>query len=295
MEQVRDELGKAPGAELLKQEILAAGLLRPAHLLDALRSFTVFMTTDDGVRIKAVPRHQQFRSVHLALSRLRHGKTRREDGMTDRRGGIVWHTQGSGKSLTMVFLVKKLRTIPELRRFKVVVVTDRTDLEDQLSRTAKLASQVMRVAKNADTAKIHLGRQEPDLVFVMIQKLQERDGAGDGRELVFASENESLPVAKTDEIRSGKMIARIGERPAFPVLNESEDVLVVVDEASPLPHERSAPEPAGRAPKRGAYRVHGDARRGEEQEEDTRNLRRVHRPLPPPRCGGRRRDRQDSL
>jgi type I restriction enzyme R subunit len=231
MDQVRSELGKSPGAKLVKQEILTAGLLRPAHLLDALRSFTVFMTTDDGVQIKVVPRYQQFRSVHVALARLREGKTRRQDGMTDRRGGIVWHTQGSGKSLTMVFLVKKLRTIPELRRFKVVVVTDRTDLEDQLSRTAKLAGQVMRVAKNADTAKIHLGRQEPDLVFVMLQKLQERNGDGDEQEIVFAGESENLPDAKTDELRSGKLVAKISERPAFPVLNESEDILVLIDEA----------------------------------------------------------------
>ena len=231
MEQVRNELGKAPGTELVKQEILAAGLLRPAHLLDALRSFTVFMTTDDGMRIKVVPRYQQFRSVHRALNRLHYGKTRHEDGMTDRRGGIVWHTQGSGKSLTMVFLIKKLRTIPELRRFKVVIVTDRTDLEDQLSKTARLAGQVMRVAKNADTAKTHLGRQEPDLVFVMLQKLLDRDGAGDGQEIVFADESDNLPVAKTDEVRFGEMVAKIGERPAFPVLNESEEVLVLIDEA----------------------------------------------------------------
>lgn len=225
------EIGKAPGTELVQQEVLAAGLLRPAYVLDALRSFTVFMTTDDGVRIKVVPRYQQFRSVHVALQRLREGKTRRQDGMTDRRGGIIWHTQGSGKSLTMVFLVKKLRTIPELRRFKVVVVTDRTDLEDQLSKTAKLAGQVMRVARNADGAKAHLGRQEPDLVFVMIQKLQERNGGGDEQEIVFAAENEELREAKTDELRSGKLVARIGERPAFPVLNDSEDVLVLIDEA----------------------------------------------------------------
>jgi type I restriction enzyme R subunit len=58
----------------------------------------------------------------------------------------------------MVFLVKKLRTIPELRRFKVIVVTDRTDLEDQLSKTAKLAGQVMRVASSSGAAKIHLAR-----------------------------------------------------------------------------------------------------------------------------------------
>ncbi|RWA68017.1 type I restriction endonuclease [Mesorhizobium sp.] len=238
-EEVCHEIGKAPGTELVQQEVLAAGLLRPVYLLDALRSFTVYMTTDDGVRIKIVPRYQQFRSVHIALERLREGKTRRQDGMTDRRGGIIWHTQGSGKSLTMVFLVKKLRTIPELRRFKVVVVTDRTDLEDQLSKTAKLASQVMRVARNADGAKTHLGRQEPDLVFVMIQKLQERNGSFDEQEIVFAAENEELPSAKSDgllpakadELHSGKLVTKIGERPAFPVLNESEDVLVLIDEA----------------------------------------------------------------
>ncbi len=231
IDQVRSELGKAQGSELVQQEILAAGLLRPAHLLDALRSFTVFMTTDDGIRIKVVPRYQQFRSVHLALERLREGKTRRQDGMTDRRGGIIWHTQGSGKSLTMVFLIRKLRTISELRRLKVVVVTDRTDLEDQLSKTAKLAGQVMRVAGSADAAKTHLARQEPDLVFVMIQKLQERNGGDDEQEIVFAAENEGLPATKSDEIRSGTMVAKIGERPAFPVLNESEDVLVLIDEA----------------------------------------------------------------
>lgn len=230
-DEVCREIGKAPGTELVQQEVLAAGLLRPAYLLDALRSFTVYMTTDDGVRIKIVPRYQQFRSVHIALQRLCDGKTRSQDGMTDRRGGIIWHTQGSGKSLTMVFLVKKLRTIPELRRFKVVVVTDRTDLEDQLSKTAKLAGQVMRVARNADGAKAHLGRQEPDLVFVMIQKLQERNGGGDEQEIVFAAEHEDLPAAQADELRSGKLVAKIGERQAFPVLNESEDVLVLIDEA----------------------------------------------------------------
>lgn len=231
MDAVCREIGKAPGTELVQQEVLAAGLLRPAYLLDAMRSFTVYMTTDDGARIKVVPRYQQFRAVHIALDRLREGKTRRQDGLTDRRGGIIWHTQGSGKSLTMVFLVRKLRTVPELRRFKVIVVTDRTDLEDQLSNTAKLAGQVMRVARNADGAKTHLGRQEPDLVFVMIQKLQERNGGGDEQEIIFAAENDEPPAAQHGEPRPGKLVARIGERPPFPVLNESEDILILIDEA----------------------------------------------------------------
>lgn len=90
-----------------------------------------------------------------------------------------------------------------------------------------------------DGARTHLGRQEPDLVFVMIQKLQERNGDGDEQEIVFAAENDEQPdakgenllPAKTDELRSGKLVAKIGERKAFPVLNESEDVLVLIDEA----------------------------------------------------------------
>lgn len=231
MEQVRTELKKPPGAELVKQEILAAGLLRPSHLLDALRSFTVFTTTEDGVRIKVVPRYQQFRSVHVALHRLQQGKTRRQDGMTDGRGGIIWHTQGSGKSLTMVFLIKKLRTLPELRRFKVVVVTDRIDLEDQLSTTAKLAGQVMRVARNAEAARSQLCRQEPDLVFVMLQKLQDRNGTNDDQEIVFVAETEGSPQSEVGEVRPKKLAVKIGERAPFPVLNKSEDVLILIDEA----------------------------------------------------------------
>ena len=69
-----------------------------------------------------------------------------EHGTTDQRGGVIWHTQGSGKSLTMVFLVRKMRTLPELRRFKVVVVTDRVDLEEQLRATAQLTGEPVRTA-----------------------------------------------------------------------------------------------------------------------------------------------------
>ena len=99
-------LGKA---QLSEQERLVAGLLRPAHLLDVVRHFMLFMAVD-GQTIKSVCRYQQYRAVNRAIQRLRTGKTRRQDGEHDRRGGIVWHTQGSGKSLTMVFLVRKLRT-----------------------------------------------------------------------------------------------------------------------------------------------------------------------------------------
>lgn len=226
MSLVREELGKSPGEGLTLQETLAAGLLRPSHLLDTLRSFTVFMTTDSGVRIKVIPRYHQYRAVHLALDRLATGKTRKQDGMTDRRGGIIWHTQGSGKSLTMVFLIRRMRTMPSLRQFKVAVVTDRTDLQDQLSTTAELTGRVMRTAKSAKKARAFLSRQEPDLVFVMLQKLRDRDrGAAD---MAFSEDDDDATNCEATRIDGAVDPATTAP---FPVLNNSEDILVLIDEA----------------------------------------------------------------
>lgn len=102
-------LGKPVGTSLSEQDRLVSGLLAPVNLLDVVRHFTLFMTAD-GTTVKAVCRYQQYRAVTRAIERLRSGKTRRQDGEHDRRGGIIWHTQGSGKSLTMVFLIRKMRT-----------------------------------------------------------------------------------------------------------------------------------------------------------------------------------------
>ena len=130
---------------LSSQERLVAGMLAPARLLDLVRHFTLFMQADRRT-VKVVARYQQYRAVHRALARLTTGATRAQDGEHDRRGGIIWHTQGSGKSLTMVFLVRAMRTHREPVRFKVVVVTDRTDLQDQLSRTTALTGESVLTA-----------------------------------------------------------------------------------------------------------------------------------------------------
>jgi len=203
-------LGKA---QLSEQERLVAGLLRPAHLLDVVRHFMLFMAAD-GQTVKSVCRYQQYRAVNRAIHRLRTGKTRRQDGEHDRRGGIVWHTQGSGKSLTMVFLMRKLRTDALLRRFKVVVVTDRHDLERQLSVTATLTGQNVLVSTSADDLKRQLRRQGPDIVFGMIQKQRFGDVAGEAD-------------LKAEDLR--KEILR--EPAAVEVLNQDEAILVLVDEA----------------------------------------------------------------
>lgn len=175
------EVGKA-GGPLSSQEMLVAGMLRPAHLLDLMRNFTVW-DTDEGRLVKKVARYQQFRAVHATVDQLETGKTKSETGDTDTRGGVVWHTQGSGKSLTMAFLVKKLRTLPELRAYKVVVVSDRTSLERQLRGTMQLAGENIRPSeqeKKQNLSQIEivqriLREQGPDLVFCMMQKNQDID------------------------------------------------------------------------------------------------------------------------
>lgn len=121
--------GVGPG--LQSQQLLVAGMLRPAHLLDLVRNFTVFQQVDGKTR-KVMARYQQFRGIHKAVARLREGRTHAQGAVRDDRGGIIWHTQGSGKSLGMVFLVRKMRMMPHLQRFKVIIVTDRIDLEGHL-------------------------------------------------------------------------------------------------------------------------------------------------------------------
>jgi type I restriction enzyme R subunit len=203
MAAVAAELGKV---ELSKQEMLVAGMLSPAHLLDIIRHFTLFDEAD-GRTIKIVARYQQFRAALGAIHRLKTGKTRAEDGEHDQRGGIIWHTQGSGKTLTMVFLVRKMRSDPDLRRFRVVIVTDRRDLEHQLSGTAQLVGDNLQKARSIAQLKELLSERGPGLVFGMISKFQDRDGEADTGE------------------------AGEAEFTAFSELNPDESVLVMVDEA----------------------------------------------------------------
>lgn len=210
------DIAAALGKESLSsQEKIVAGMLRPEHLLDIVQHFTLFAESGGKV-IKLVPRYQQFRAVRLAVDRLLTGKSRRQDGEHDRRGGIIWHTQGSGKSLSMVFLVRKMRTDPLLRRFKVVVVTDRKTLQKQLSETAELTGETVKVATTKAKMKEILSEKGPGLVFAMIQKYHEKEADFEGDE--EGAWDEGVPDSSEE----------LGE---FPVLNEDESILVLVDEA----------------------------------------------------------------
>ena len=228
--QVATDLGVQ---QLSSQQLLVAGMLRPAHLIDILANFTLF-TQSGGKTVKIVARYQQFRAVYAAIQRLREGQTRPQHGTADQRGGIIWHTQGSGKSLTMVFLVRKLRSLPGLQRFKVVVVTDRTDLEKQLSETAVLTNEPVRKARNVADLKAVLAEQGAALVFAMIQKYQQQDEDATIVE-VGGQASAAVPerrVAESPAPYSGRKPARLALQEAiFPVLNTDPEILVLVDEA----------------------------------------------------------------
>lgn len=159
------------------QQRLVAGMLDKGNLLDLIRTFTLFSTNDKGQTIKIVGRYQQFRAVKLAVKRLLGGKTPRE------RSGIIWHTQGSGKSLTMMFMVRQMYRHPQLSKWKVVFVTDRTQLEQQLSETSQSIGFTIKAAEfinprqdpNGKSLKELLSTDSSDLVMAMIHKFQERD------------------------------------------------------------------------------------------------------------------------
>ena len=123
-----DEVRQRFGVEPQGQAQLVVGLLSPATILDIIRDYVVY-EPERGRLVKKLPRYQQYRAVRAALERLLAGHKPEE------RGGVVWHTQRSGKSLTMLWLATKLRREPRLGNPTIVVVTDRTQLDRQITGT----------------------------------------------------------------------------------------------------------------------------------------------------------------
>jgi type I restriction enzyme R subunit len=191
-----------------EQEILIQGLLPPETLLDVLRSCSVFMDTDSGKRVKVICRYQQYRAAKKMLARLRAGKN------ADERSGVVWHTQGSGKSLTMVFLARMIRASQDLSDFKIVMVNDRVDLEEQLTATAKLIGGKINVIESSDALRGQLGTDASDLNMVMVHKFMERE--------------EELPAVVREALGT---YAKPPSGKGFDVVNRSERIILMIDEA----------------------------------------------------------------
>ncbi len=118
-----------PEYERMKQSI--CGLLQPARVLDILKNFIVFEQTQESGVIKKVARYQQVRAANKILVRV----INTLNGTAEDKQGIIWHTQGSGKSLTMLYTAYKLRNHPDLKDPAVYIVVDRKDLRTQIGGT----------------------------------------------------------------------------------------------------------------------------------------------------------------
>jgi len=158
-------------------------LLSPARLLDIMRNFSLFTTNKKKQRIKVIPRFQQYEGANKIVQRVIEGKVKK---------GLIWHFQGSGKSLLMVFSAQKLRRAAQLKSPTVIVLVDRTDLDTQISGTFN-AADVANV-ESTDSIK-------------ELQQMLERDT----RKIIIS------------------MIHKF--RDAKPNMNERENIIVLVDEA----------------------------------------------------------------
>jgi type I restriction enzyme R subunit len=175
--------GKLVADENIPQmEVMAKGMLNKSVLLDLIRHFTIFHQNKEKIT-KIVPRYHQYFAVNKAVQATR----KATDAQGDQRAGVIWHTQGSGKSLTMAFYAGKL--VLALNNPTLVVLTDRNDLDDQLFDTFSLSQDILRQtpvqAENRDHLKTLLSVLSGGIVFTTIQKflpeIEEKIDLGEGK------------------------------------------------------------------------------------------------------------------
>jgi type I restriction enzyme R subunit len=194
----------------VRQEVLIKGILNKEILLDILQHFTLFMELKEGVEVKIVCRYQQYRAVGKILDRMRTQTT----GKT--RSGVVWHTQGSGKSLTMVFFVRKLRSQDDLKDYKVIMMVDRKDLEKQLSATARLTNEFKEgnIVSSRKELVPKLSGNASNLNMVMVHKFVQEE----------LKHSKTLMKAFVQE-------GKVPDFKPFDVVNTSDRIIILIDEA----------------------------------------------------------------
>lgn len=190
-----DGVSVDPLGEFNELETLVRGVLQPAMLLDYLRYFVLF--EDDGRLVKKIAGYHQFHAVRAAtqqvVSASRPGGTH--------KGGVVWHTQGSGKSITMTCFAARVMQEAAMENPTIVVITDRNDLDGQLFGVFSLSQDLLReqpvqVATRGDLREKLANRPSGGIVFATIQKF--------------------MPGEDED---------------SFPVLSTRSNIVVVADEA----------------------------------------------------------------
>ncbi len=196
--QTLDPLGK-----FNELQTLVRGVLAPAYLLDYLRYFVLF--EDDGGLLKKIAGYHQFHAVRLAITKVIEASRPGGNPSTQGKGGVVWHTQGSGKSITMTCFAARVMQEPAKENPTIVVISDRNDLDGQLFGVFSLAQDLLREqpvqARTRQELRTLLGggklkRPSGGIIFTTIQKF--------------------MPGEDED---------------TFPILSERHNIVVIADEA----------------------------------------------------------------
>lgn len=185
----------APSTEL-QLETVIQGLFEQRRLLDYVRHFVVFESQDHADPIKKIAGYHQFHAVNKALETTIAAS--RPGG--DHKAGVVWHTQGSGKSLTMAFYAGKVVLNKDMKNPTIVVLTDRNDLDEQLFETFSLCQDLLRQTPQKAESRAHL------------RKLLNRASGG----VLFSTMQKFMPEERGDK---------------YPELTDRTNVVVIADEA----------------------------------------------------------------
>jgi len=180
-------------------ETLVRGVLAPLYLLDYLRYFVLF--EDDGKLVKKIAGYHQFHAVRAAIGQVVAASRVDAEGYRKGKGGVVWHTQGSGKSITMTCFAARVMQEARMENPTILVITDRNDLDGQLFGVFSLSQDLLR-----EQPVQALTRQD------LREKLANRPSGG----IVFATIQKFAPGEDED---------------SFPLLSERHNIVVIADEA----------------------------------------------------------------
>ena len=222
-----DGVNLDPLGQFNELETLVRGLLAPATLLDYLRFFVLF--EDDGGLVKKIAGYHQFHAVRAAIQQVVAASRPTTEAARKGKGGVVWHTQGSGKSITMTCFAARVMQEAAMANPTIVVITDRNDLDGQLFGVFSLSQDLLR-----ETPVQAASRQE------LRALLANRPSGG----TVFATIQKFMPGEDED---------------SFPMLSDRHNIVVIADEAHRTQYGFEAKLKTVKAPRTGVAANDGNA------------------------------------
>ncbi len=186
------------------QDRLLWALCRPERLIELARQFVLY---DEGGAVKKVARYQQYFAIRKTLERVR-----QRDPEGRRQGGVIWQTQGSGKSLVMVLLGKALALDEQIKNPRIVLVTDRVDLDEQIWKTFHQCGKAPRMAKTGKHLQELLQDERVAVITTVLDKFRAAANAADN----FRNEDADIFVLVDESHRSQYGEANIRMRKALP-------------------------------------------------------------------------------